>query len=289
MTKLRVVVTGAGGFLHSRLIRYLGHQYTMLPISRADLDICNEQKVHEVICRLKPDIIVHGAAMTSTALCEKLPETAYKVNVAGACNLARAAKLAKAKMLFWSSEQVFNGNAEPGPYSEEHKPKPNTVYGQTKLAAEEELKDILSQLWIVRLGWLFGLPERNTPAGVNLLRHLFTASIHGVRHKTPVHEFRGITYVYDVLDYFGKLINLPFGTYHLAADNQLSTYETAVAMAAILGADPDRLIEPDREKYHDKARDLRLDSGKIIAAGIPVSTTKDGIERALREYGIGQV
>ncbi|CAA7600100.1 RmlD substrate binding domain protein [Acididesulfobacillus acetoxydans] len=288
MKTLKVAVSGANGFLNSRLIHSYRSSYDMIPLNRKEVNITNAPEVSRVIRQIQPDLIIHGAAMTATAACEREPDLAYEVNVTSSVNLAKAAKEVNAELVFFSSEQVFNGNPEDGPYSEKGKAVPNTVYGKTKLEAEELLTKEIEDLWILRFSWLFGLPERNMPLGVNLFQNVLGAAVSGIPIKMPVNEFRGITYVYDIIDHFRELLELPFGTYHVGSENQQSTYETAIFILERLGLKKERIsgiILPDDDKYREHKRDLRLSCDKIKEAGIPVTTSQNGIERALREFG----
>jgi len=289
MERLKIAVTGAGGFLNSRLINYfkLNHPLCeMIPLKRQDICL-NAQKTAQVIKQIQPDIIIHGAAMTATADCENDPELAYTVNVTNSLNLAKAANEVKAKLVFFSSEQVFNGNPEEGPYTEEGKAIPNTVYGRTKLEAENLLKNELENLWILRFSWLCGFPERNLPVGANLLWNVLKTTLKGKSDKMPVHELRGITYVYDIIDHFSKVFELPYGTYHFGSQNNESTYETAIFILKCLGLEEERIqqiILPDHDKYRERNRDLRLSYTKIQNAGIPIVTSQESIERAVSEF-----
>jgi dTDP-4-dehydrorhamnose reductase len=237
----------------------------------------------------KPDLVIHTAAITATLDCENDPREAYKINVDGSLNLAKAARKNGSKMLFLSSEQVFNGNHEEGPYSEGNIPVPNTVYGETKLKAEEMLKEEIQNLWILRLSWLFGLPERDMPNGENLLMRLMKAVISNKAVSIANNEFRGITHVYDLIDNIENILGLPYGTYHFGSENDSSTYEMAVFMMENLGFSReiiDSIVRPDNEKYRNKKRDLRMSYEKIKSNGIEILTSRDSILRAISQYGL---
>ena len=287
MKRLKIAVTGAGGFLNARLLHHYASKYEMIPLTRKELNLTSAEETNRIIKEIRPDIIIHGAAMTATLECEKYPELAYQVNVEASWNLARAAQAMQAKMIFFSSEQVFNGNVEDGPYTEETKACPNTVYGKSKLEAEALLIKAIEHLWILRFSWLFGLPERNMPIGVNLFWNVIKAGLKGCSIKVPVKEYRGITYVYNIIDHFDQIFDIPYGTYHFGSSNNLSTYETAVYILEQLGAGKDQIdkvIIPDHEQYQDKARDVRLAYEKIKGTGIPITTSQESIDRAINEY-----
>jgi dTDP-4-dehydrorhamnose reductase len=289
MRDKRVLITGASGFLASRLLRKLDENYNVVGVSRKNLNLLDYGEVFEVFKMLKPDMVIHTAAITATLDCENDPREAYKINVDGSLNLAKAARKNGSKMLFLSSEQVFNGNPEDGPYSEDDTPVPNTIYGETKLKAEELLREEIQNLWILRLSWLFGFPERNMPNGENLPMKLMNAVISNKAVSIANNEFRGIIHAYDLIDNIEKIFELPYDTYHFGSENDSSTYEMAVFIMESLGFSKDvidSIVIPDNEKYRNKKRDLRMSYEKIKSNGIEILTSKESVLRALSQYGL---
>lgn len=287
MQKIKIAVTGATGFLASRLLRQYQHAYEMIAVTRKDVNLTDEVQVGRFFADIRPDVIIHAAAMTQTAECEQDPQMAHAINVEASLYIARAAKAIGAKLIFFSTEQIYNGNPLPGPYRETDEAIPNTEYGKSKLRAETLLRQELSELWILRFSWLFGFPERGLPRGTNLLWNSLRAVARKEPIFVPVHEYRGITYVYDIIDNFMKILTIPYGTYHFGSDNQASTYETAVYILAQMGLKPAvvaEYVKPDYEKYKDQRRDVRLAYDAIKAVGIPIYSSQQGIERAIAEY-----
>ncbi|SHH74399.1 dTDP-4-dehydrorhamnose reductase [Caloranaerobacter azorensis DSM 13643] len=287
MSKTKILITGAGGFLGSRIYREYKNKYDITALTAKDLDVTDYEAVSFVLEKVKPDIIFHGAAISATKACEDNPQLAYRVNVEGSVNIAKIARKIGAKMLFVSSEQVFNGNVNDGPYSEEDEAIPNTVYGQTKLEAERLLRQEIDELWILRLSWMFGLPERNVPNNPNLFWKIVCAVMSDKQIKIASNEYRGITYVYDLIDNLENIFELPYGTYHFGSENEQSTYDTAVFILERIGLSKekiDRIVIRDEDKYKDKKRDLRMSYEKIKSFGININTSQQSIERALKEF-----
>ncbi|GAM70583.1 dTDP-4-dehydrorhamnose reductase [Vibrio ishigakensis] len=160
--KKKILITGAKGFFGTRFINRYQNEFEIAGLDVQQLDITDKTAVDATFAELKPDYVIHAAAIAVTDFCNQHPDVAHKVNVQGAINVANACKASGSKLVFISTEQVFNGNPEAGPYTEQDTPVPDTVYGQNKLEAESELKSILEEMWILRFTWLFGLPERNT-------------------------------------------------------------------------------------------------------------------------------
>ena len=166
---------------------------------------------------------------------------------------------------------------------------PDTVYGQTKLEAEGRLKDILPELWIVRFTWLFGLPQRGCGMSGEILWGTLQSVLRGQCLKVSKNEFRGMTYVHEMVENIVKLFELPYGTYHLGAENAKSRYEIVREILEGIGIS-DRLPEllaEDTVKYAAKARDIRLDTTKAREAGLVFSDTSTAVRKCLKEYKLG--
>lgn len=284
----KILLTGGNGFFCTRFVQKYKNEYEILSASSSMLDITDKAKVTETIKSFKPDYVIHAAAKASTEFCDKNPELAYKINVTGAINVAKACKRAHSKMIFLSTEQVFNGNVESGPYTEEDIPCPNTMYGKNKLEAEGLLKEVLDALWIVRFTWLFGVPERNCGMSSNILWDTLATILQGKKIKVTPNEFRGLTYVHEVVDQFSKIFELPYGTYHVGSHNSLSRYDICSLIFKELGLEYriEELLAVDFEKYKDHPRDVRLCTDKIKSYGLEFSESKDGIVKCLSEFKI---
>ena len=127
-----------------------------------DVDIRNAEKVSEVIEKTRPEWVVLAAAYTDVDGCESNQELAFSVNRDGAVQVARAAKNADAKLLFLSSDYVFDGK-NPLPYEIGDARNPQSVYGQSKAEAEIQLLEVIPTCCIVRTAWLFGIGGKCFP------------------------------------------------------------------------------------------------------------------------------
>ena len=282
----KVLLTGGNGFFCTRFSKYYKDKYNIFSLSRKELDVTKEEDVFESLRKIKPDYVIHAAAIAVTDFCNEHPEVAHKINVDGAVNIAKACKEVGAKMIFISSEQVFNGNLESGPYDEEHKAVPNTVYGENKLEAEGLLKNILDELWILRFTWLFGLPERGLNINSNIMWNTVSSILKGEKIKAPVNEYRGMTYVQQVIEEFDKIFEIPYGTYNLGSKNDLNRFEVVKLILKEMGLEHriEEILEKDEEKYAQNKRDIRLNTDKIIASGLNFTTTEEGIIQCLKDY-----
>lgn len=284
----KILITGGKGFFATRFTNYYKDKYDILGIDKDQIDITNENQIIQFIKEYKPDYVIHAAAIAVTDYCNKNPKTAYNVNVNGAVNVAKGCLEANSKLVFLSSEQVFNGNTSGAPFKEQDKAIPNTVYGDNKLEAEGILKEMLEKLYIVRFTWLFGVPEKNMPVNPNILWDAVISAISSTKQKLPTHEFRGMAYVNDVIENFTKIFSLPYDTYHVGAENNLSRYETASFVLQQMGIENriDSLLEMDNEKYKETPRDVRISTNKIKNKGIEFLNTEEGIIKCISDYSL---
>lgn len=284
----KILITGGKGFFSSRLVQYYKGKYEFLVTDKDELDITDEKNVNEIFEKFNPDIVIHAAAIAVTDFCNKNPEVAYKINVNGAINVAKATKKVGGKLVFISSEQVFNGNTNSGPFKEDDEAVPDTVYGQNKLEAEKLLKDIIEEMWIVRFTWLFGLPDRNCGMAGNILWETISSIMKNEKITVSSNEFRGMTYVYNMIENFQILFKSPYGTYHLGSENNQNRYEVVKAIFRKLGLESriDELIIEDKEKYKTNPRDIRLNCDKARFAGMNFYTTDEALDICIKEYGI---
>jgi dTDP-4-dehydrorhamnose reductase len=151
---MKVIVIGATGLLGNALMReWTGDE--VVGLGSNDLDIRNAFAVGEVVKKSKPDWIVLAAAYTDVDGCETHSDLAFSVNRDGAVNVAEAAKKTGAKLIFLSSDYVFDGKKR-SPYEINDERNPQSVYGRTKAAAEVRLLEVLPEVCIARTSWLFG-------------------------------------------------------------------------------------------------------------------------------------
>jgi dTDP-4-dehydrorhamnose reductase len=284
----RVFLTGGNGFIGRRFREAFHHDFEILSTDVNELNILERDKVKDALNLFKPDFVIHAAAIALTDFCNQNPEKCRAINVDGAVNVAEACRQVGARMVFLSSEQVFNGNTESGPYNEDAVPLPDTQYGKNKLEAEGKLKEILDELWILRFTWMFGVPERERPVVANILWDTVRIALRGEKVRVPRWEFRGLTYEAELMDQFGNVFDLPYGTYHIGSENELDRFDVVSLILDELGLAariPD-LLEPDESKYAEKPRDARLDTSRIKDYGFRFSKTPDAIRRCIREYNL---
>lgn len=158
---MKAMIIGATGLLGQPLVRQW-RAAELIGTGSRDLDIRDAVRVHEFVRINHPDWIVLAAAYTDVDGCESRSDLAFAVNRDGAVNVANAAKAFGARLLFLSSDYVFDGTSTV-PYEISHARNPKSVYGRSKAEAEVRLLEILPQCCIVRTSWLFGVGGKCFP------------------------------------------------------------------------------------------------------------------------------
>lgn len=151
---MKAMIFGASGLLGKALMREWTRD-EVVGLATQDADIRDANKVLEVMERARPEWIVLAAAYTNVDDCESHPDLAFAVNRDGPVNVAQAAKRTGAKLLFLSSDYVFDGK-KTAPYETEDARNPQSVYGRSKAEAEVRLLEVLPECCIARTSWLFG-------------------------------------------------------------------------------------------------------------------------------------
>lgn len=217
---MRVVITGALGQLGKALQSALAGDDLVL-IDVPDWDITDPQSVQRM-ANLKPEVLIHCAAMTDVEGCVNNPDLAYLVNVFGTQNVALACQRVGAAMIHISTNEVFDGTASQ-PYREFDPPHPINPYGASKLVAEQIAAQLVSKLYVVRTSWLF------TPGGNNFVRKIMAAADKHGRLRVVTDEVANPTYAPDLAHAIARLIRTDhYGSYHLVNEGYCSRYEFAL-------------------------------------------------------------
>jgi len=161
---MRVTLFGASGLLGQELVRALSNEQLTAPSSK-DADLRDRGRVREVIRDSRPDWILLSAAYTDVDGCESDRDLAFAVNCEGAIHVAEAAREAGSRLLFLSTDYVFDGS-KGSPYQAGDARNPTSVYGESKARAEERLLEILPEVCIARTSWLFGHGGKCFPATI---------------------------------------------------------------------------------------------------------------------------
>jgi len=222
---MKVVVTGAKGQLGTDLVDLLSDKgHKVYGYGREKLDITNFDQVHQVISNVTPDVVIHAAAYTKVDLAESEQDQAFLVNAYGTRNVAVASEAVGAKLVYVSTDYVFDGAANT-PYNEFSPTNPMSVYGKSKLAGEQFVRDLHSKFFIVRTSWVFG------KHGNNFVKTMLKLAQERDELKVVDDQVGSPTYTVDLARCILDLIQTEkYGIYHVSNSGHCSWYEFAKAI-----------------------------------------------------------
>ena len=238
------LVVGASGFIGNALWNAhrpkacIGTYCTYPLLNLCQLDITDGDAVQGLIDKIRPKTIYHPAALPNVDWCETNRSACWDVNVNGTKNLVAAARRAKSKLVFFSTDYIFDGRE--GPYGETDEPNPINVYGESKLAAERIISESLDDYLIVRVTVVYGIEKK----GKNFIAHLLRSLKENQPVMAPKDQRGTPTYVENLVDSILALVELDQrGTFNVTGGQLLDRYEFAVLAAKIFGFDS-HLVQP---------------------------------------------
>ncbi|WP_433945650.1 dTDP-4-dehydrorhamnose reductase [Paenibacillus sp. SN-8-1] len=229
--KSSVILTGAEGQLGRELMDvFRGLGYEVHGLGQRELDITDTEQCFQVLRRLKPDMVIHAAAYTNVDRAESEPDVAYQVNTYGTRNIAAAAESIHAKLVYISTDYVFNGGADQEPFDEFHPTKPMNIYGQSKLEGEKFVRELHSQFFIVRTSWVYGRH------GSNFVRTILELASKQESISVVNDQIGCPTYTRDLAQKLEELASSSkYGTYHISGAGSCSWYDFACAIIEFAG------------------------------------------------------
>jgi dTDP-4-dehydrorhamnose reductase len=222
---MKVIVTGAKGQLGIDLVNLLTDKgYEIYGYGRNELDITNFDQVKKIISEVNPDVVIHAAAHTKVDLAESEPDRAFLINAYGTRNVAIASQAVGAKLVYVSTDYVFDGTANT-PYNEFATTNPLGVYGKSKLAGEQFVRDLHSKFFIVRTSWVYG------KHGNNFVKTMLKLAQERDEIMVVQDQIGCPTYTMDLSSCILELIQTEkYGIYHVSNSGNCSWYEFAKAI-----------------------------------------------------------
>lgn len=280
------LITGASGFLGVRTAVYYHNRFQVMACSHTELDVADVVSVQRAFDRFRPEVVFHMAALSDTGFSEQHPDLSEQVNLQGTAVVAEACQQWGCKLVYMSSDQVYNGTAVSGPLPETAGLSPVNVYGRHKWQAEQKVRQILPDAVGLRLTWMYDLPDSPYRLNRNLLVNLKRAFEQGEPLRVATREIRGVTNVWDVVRRLEACLDLPGGVYNFGCENRLNSYELFLETARLMRfAQPEQWILPDSERFPDHPRNLSMDTACIRSFGIEFPDTLQGIRQALQGIG----
>ncbi len=267
----KVLVVGASGLLGSKLMKigekkyemygtYLNHKISFE--NSFSLDVTNRKEVFNLVGKIKPDLVIDTHSITNVDYCELHQEEAWLVNVEGTKNVAEACKTFGAKMVFISTDYVFDGKKSS--YSEKDKPKPLNYYGKTKAIAEKMIEILDIDHIIVRTAVLYGIGGTDKkPFVLWVLENLKKNQ----EINVVIDQFNNPTLADNLADIILKLYEKDVnGIFHVVGKDNVSRYELALKVAEVFGLNK-KLIKPittpELRQPAPRPRKLELSTKKL--------------------------
>lgn len=239
MSSKRVLVTGCRGQLGSDLMSMLADAYEISGCDIGDFDITDRDKVLGRIAAINPDVVLHAAAWTDVDACETDEAAAMAVNAEAAGHVAEACRENGARMIFYSTDYVFDGTAT-SPYTETAAPNPQSVYGRSKLEGEQRVADMLDPVAILRLAWVYGFHGRNFVRTMIKLGWEQTRAGHRGEIITPIKvvddQTGNPTWTAEIVRQTAVVLEKDLaGLFHCTAEGETSWYGLAKQVFETLG------------------------------------------------------
>ena len=281
---MRIAVVGARGQLAAAVAHECAPAHEIVALAHADLDVTDDAAVAAAMARIRPDVIVNGAAFNDVDAAEDRPVDALNLNAFAVRALSRAAQARGATLVHYSTDFVFDGRAST-PYSETDAPSPRSVYAASKLVGEWFALEA-PRGYVLRVESLFGRapgagPERGSVAGI--LKTLAA----GGSPKVFADRTISPTYIPDAARATRRLVetNAPPGLYHCVNSGQCTWFELAREAVRLLGQPQweARLVPVKMSEMSLKAtrpQFCALANDKLRAAGVDMPAW----QHALAEY-----
>lgn len=279
---MKVLVTGTKGQLGFDVCNELTRRgIENQGIDRDECDITNKQAVLDYIYNYAPDVVVHCAAYTAVDRAESEEHVCRRVNRDGTEYIALACKTINAKMVYISTDYVFNGEGDKF-FEVDDETGPLNMYGLTKLEGEEQVRKILEKYFIVRISWVFGVN------GNNFINTMLRLAGGNKELQIVADQIGSPTFTYDLAPLICDMIETEkYGTYHATNEGECSWAEFAEHIFKVAGQNV-LVHHITTEEYPTKAvrpKNSRLSKKSLDEAGFKrLPDWKDAVERYIKQY-----
>ncbi len=278
---MKALVTGVKGQLGFDVMKVLeARGYEGVGVDVEDMDITDEAAVKRVIGEVAPDVIVHCAAYTAVDAAEDNVDLCRKINVDGTLNIAKQAKELDAKMIYISTDYVFNGQGEEPWEPDDPNKEPLNVYGQSKYDGELAVINMLDKYYIVRISWVFG------ENGKNFVKTMLRVGKEKGVAKVVDDQIGSPTYTADLAELLVDMAEREeYGTYHATNEGLCSWYEFTKEIYKQAGLDVS-LSPCSSNEFPAKAKrpsNSRMSKDKLEEHGFNrLPTWQDALSRFLK-------
>lgn len=278
---MKVLVTGFTGQLGYDVVREGKKRgLNMLGVGREDLDITNEIDLYQYVLKVNPDAIIHCAAYTAVDKAEDNKAICWDINVNGTKHITTAAKKVSAKIIYISTDYVFDGKGSE-PFTEVDTPDPLSYYGLTKYQGEKIVRNLLDEHFIVRISWVFGIN------GQNFINTMLRLSDNHSELNVVGDQYGSPTYTVDLARLLIDMIQTEnYGTYH-ATNEGFCTWAEFAEEIFQQGNKDTRVKSIATEEYPTRAlrpKNSRLSKQKLLDNGFkPLPNWQEALGHYLNE------
>ena len=276
---MKVLVTGVKGQLGYDVVNELEKRgLEAVGVDIDEMDITDAVSVDKVIKETSPDAVIHCAAYTAVDAAEDNVELCRKVNADGTANIAKVCKELDIKMMYISTDYVFDGQGER-PWEPDDERHPLNVYGQTKYEGEVAVTDALDKYFIVRIAWVFGVNGKNfIKAILNKAKTVDTLTVVNDQFGSPTYTFDLAKLLVDMIQ-SGK-----YGFYHATNEGICTWYEFACEIIRQAGLNT-KVLPVSADQYPAKAKrptNSRMSKEKLTENGFEkLPAWQDALKRYL--------
>lgn len=279
---MKILVTGAKGQLGYDVVKRLekeGHEVIATDVE--EMDITDAAAVERVLSEVSPEAVMHLAAWTNVDAAEDNEEAARKINVTGTANIAKVCGERDIKMLYISTDYVFDGKGIE-PYMTTDPAAPEGVYGRTKYEGELEVIKYVRSYFIVRISWVFGI------GGKNFVKTMLGLGKKGISPSVVYDQVGSPTYTYDLAKLLSRMIVTDrYGIYHATNEGICSWFDFAEAIFREAGMDDIKVTPVSTEEYGAKAPrpfNSRMDKSSLTLEGFDLLPPwEDALKRFMEE------
>ena len=275
---MKILITGSNGML-AKAVKNEFKDKELICTDVQDLDITDLTAVEKYVEDVKPELIINCAAYTAVDKAEDEEELVYKINAIGPKNLAIAAKKNDAVLIHVSTDYVFGGDRDVSEdYSEDDEKNPQAVYGTTKLAGEEFIKQECEKFYIFRTAWLYGDGKNFVKTMISLSETHDELKVVNDQHGSP-------TYAVDLASIIHQAVEkkIPYGIYNSTNLGYTTWYDFTKLIFSIKNINT-KVIPVSSEEFASKAKrpkNSQMSKDKLLKNGIIIPKYEDALERYL--------
>lgn len=281
---MKVFIIGASGFLGTKLMKLMGNDFEVFGSYVSNkveglyyLNITDKKAVLNLFKKMKPDVVIHAGGMTNVDACEHDRDMAWNINVLGTKNIIHACLEQKSKLVYVSTDYVFDGRK--GDYSERDKPNPLSYYAKTKLESERMVLKCKNNL-IIRPAILYGYNYEKDKS--HFVKFVYTKLSNEEEVNAFTDWIRTPTLIDDIANALAVLIkNDGKGIYHVAGSEKISMYDFAIKISKVFNLDQsliNKAYAKDSKLAAERPIDSSLNISKIKESGIKMSNIYEGLE-----------